>query len=423
MFFTGLTAAVGEGLQSSRQEAAARAEREADREQRLLAHLATSDDPEIASLALAGMLDQTQRKPRKGLRGFLGEMEGHPAIPTIQQLIKAGKATPNAPPEGEVPAALNPDQSAAMPSGSAVTPGGPPMRSLPGPTQFHREERQIFLTPDERARRQQEATVTGKLSAFRTGMREARTPEEQELVRNLSGGPRRTTAYRPVTLELDNGDGTTSITGGYFDPASGGYYDDEYTPLRNVKRIVPNSGAANRPPTNRYITDAKGVVHVVQGTAEVGNLGPIGKPYTPPPAYTGTATIEGEGGDAEVVRLPRGGGEPSSIGTRPAPAGAVSTDQALAQGVVAAIDKAIADARIPGVPIQQGLRDRLVQARNRQFGKTWTYEQWVAQSKINQPVAGVSGGPPPPPKRPAAKGKTPKKSAPASDPLGIRPGG
>lgn len=443
-FISGFTRGIAQGLQQTREENQRRSERENDREFRLLDALAKSDDPEIASMALAGMLDHQTGKPAKGLRGFLGEMQGHPALPTIQQLIRSGKQVPDADPTSQTtsqaPTAF-PEQTlasaqtvggvatpagqtpAAMSRSSAVTPGAPPLRMG-----FHTVPRQVFLTPEERAGREAEATVTGKLSAFRAGMRQAKTPEEQELVRNLSGGPRRTASYKPVTLELDNGDGTTSMTAGYFDQAGGGYYDDAYTPLSNVKRIVPNTGGSTNPnaglrgvkvkdPTSptgwsqEYHHPDGSVAYVVKGAT----------PYTPPPAFSGTTTIEDpDSGDATVSGIPRGGGAPVPLGTRPAPAGAPSTDQALAQGVIQAIDKAIADSRIPGVPLTPGMRERLVKQFNDRYGKTWTYEQWAAQAKIPTPAAGVSGGPPPPPR---GRGKGPagaKSKGTTSDPDDLR---
>lgn len=83
----GYTEAAGAERQRVREDQAKRDELEL----RTLSMLAQSPDHEIASRAVAGLLDFSQpRKKKGGLGGFLGETEGHPALPSIQQLLRAG---------------------------------------------------------------------------------------------------------------------------------------------------------------------------------------------------------------------------------------------------------------------------------------------------------------------------------------------
>lgn len=166
-FFGGLAAGYTKALTEDRHLQAQQDEARANRENAALQHLTTSDDPEIASMALTGLLNQ-QRKPSKGLRGFFNETEGNPMLPTIRELMAKGKQVPNAgaptpdaPPQGEVPAGIAED-SAALPAGSPVEPQGPRMSAAtapPGPVQFHEGPsvgthtvpRQAFLSAGEKA--------------------------------------------------------------------------------------------------------------------------------------------------------------------------------------------------------------------------------------------------------------------------------
>lgn len=65
----------------------------ATREQAVFQHLLTSDDPEIKSLAVAGMLDSTQpKKNKKGFAGWLGEMQANPQMDKIRALVAHDQA-------------------------------------------------------------------------------------------------------------------------------------------------------------------------------------------------------------------------------------------------------------------------------------------------------------------------------------------
>jgi hypothetical protein len=63
------------------------------REQAVLQHLLNSDDPEIKKLAVAGMLQSTQPKKRKGgFAGWLGEMQTNPHMDKISALVAQDQA-------------------------------------------------------------------------------------------------------------------------------------------------------------------------------------------------------------------------------------------------------------------------------------------------------------------------------------------
>ncbi len=193
MFFAGMAKGFSEALAGERQQAAQKAERDAAREDAILQHLTTSDDPEIASMALTGLLSKgSAQKPAKGLRGFLGEMQGNPMLPTIRDLISRGREVPTPgkpipmePPQGEVPPALaavpEAQGGAALPAGGPTQPGSQPMarpmpaaQAPPGPVQFNEGPsegsttvpRQVFMPPAEKAAAAEEAQYTGRARAY-----------------------------------------------------------------------------------------------------------------------------------------------------------------------------------------------------------------------------------------------------------------
>lgn len=238
MFFAGLAKAFGSGLEGVRAENAARAERQSQQENAILQHLSTSDDPEIASAAITGLLHQAQGKPLKGIRGFLGEVEGHPALPTIRQLIQAGRqvqhpsqsvpAEPQGPPQGQ-------PGSMAMPEQAATEPGAPPLSvsaaesgppgpanlagfgqgpsdrrvTLPGPVT--QEPRQLFRTAGQKAYDQERGQKQALVDVY-----QGASPTGRQAIRGTS-----TTGYR---YETDDYGGVTTFHNGEvldYAPAAG----------------------------------------------------------------------------------------------------------------------------------------------------------------------------------------------------------
>jgi len=135
-FFSGLAQALGQNIHDTRAENMRQAEAQADRENRVLQTLATSEDPEIAAHGIAGLMDQSLNRPQKGLRGWLGQMQGNPALPKIRDLVAKGRQQiPQEAPlvqgedTGGTPAAATPPPKggAALPAGGATEPGAAPL--------------------------------------------------------------------------------------------------------------------------------------------------------------------------------------------------------------------------------------------------------------------------------------------------------
>ena len=134
----GFTERKGVVEDQNRQEALAGS----DRERRVLESLINSPDPEVKSLAVAGLLDSAGPKKRKGgLSGWLGELQGSPHLQSIRDLIAhdaqgGGSGEPPAvAPEGasarptQAITGTSPASSAAplaQPTGSPTEVGGPP---------------------------------------------------------------------------------------------------------------------------------------------------------------------------------------------------------------------------------------------------------------------------------------------------------
>lgn len=224
-FFSGFARSIGNNLAQTRQENQRQAEAQADRENRVLQTLSQSDDPEIAAHGIAGLMDQTLQRPKKGLRGWLGEMAGNPALPKIRDLVTQGRqVVPHEPPltfgdeggaggaggsgaPGGIGAAATPPPKggAAQVAGGATEPGAAPLSMAavesggigplgpttqgtqrPMPSPLATVPRQVFLTPLQRAAQEQTASMTGKLEGFR----QARNPTEQRLLGGAGFAPK-----------------------------------------------------------------------------------------------------------------------------------------------------------------------------------------------------------------------------------------
>jgi len=170
----------------------AEAERAANREAAIFSSLMNADDPEVRSLALAGLLDSAKPRTKKsGLRGWIGEMESSPYMPQIQSLINTpvtehkqiqlpGEATrpglPGPIPGMDVvkPTIVTPPAGGAPASaGMSPTPmidsktqsaGPPPPQSYtqPPPIPYTvQKPRQVFLSPE--AKYEQMELLKGKV--------------------------------------------------------------------------------------------------------------------------------------------------------------------------------------------------------------------------------------------------------------------
>lgn len=100
------------------------------RESKIYEALIQSPDPEIQSIAFSGLLDSANPKRKKGLQGWMGEMQKNPAMEGIKRLIQtpvtSTSQVQSGPPaaQGYLPAPPSAAGSAALPT-SSPTAGGP----------------------------------------------------------------------------------------------------------------------------------------------------------------------------------------------------------------------------------------------------------------------------------------------------------
>ena len=139
--YSGLLRGFGETTRANRAERTRQIEAQIDRDQRIFEMLATSDDPEIAHGALAGLesLSIGTYEPKKGLARFLGgDMQANPAVARVFEIMRSpemvGAGFPvrafgvgeEAPAQATAPPAATRTQGAAMPAQAASEPGGGP---------------------------------------------------------------------------------------------------------------------------------------------------------------------------------------------------------------------------------------------------------------------------------------------------------
>lgn len=102
------------------------------RESKIYEALIQSPDPEIQSLAFSGLLDSANPKRKKGLQGWMGEMQKNPAMEGIKRLIQtpvtSTSQVQSGPPaaQGYLPAPPSAAGSAALPTSSPTAGGAPP---------------------------------------------------------------------------------------------------------------------------------------------------------------------------------------------------------------------------------------------------------------------------------------------------------
>jgi hypothetical protein len=410
-FFAGLASSFTENLKGHRAEQQRQAEQQADRESRILEHLSTSDDPEIASMALTGLISQAgPRKPKKGLKGWFGEVEQNPMLPTIRQLISAGKDTPDRPrnlADQPMQEPSGPEPTQGMPAGAGQEVTSPSLTHGPRP---------VFLPPEERARRDAGAAVHGRIGALREEMQAAGDdPLQQELVRGGGGFPRARSQGKPMMFTMANGE---RIPGTY-DPQTKEATDPQGNPLTGFIDFHPVAPEPRQRLNEDKVEDPPGsgkwswVTHDAD-TGKVLYRIPGAPPPTQPPANSGTTVVVDENGNPARFELPRGGGLGAKLGDVPPPASEKSDQQKQAESVVQDVLLDYnAQLRLYGGAVPAGLRDTLVQKYNTKFGVRRTFAQWLALSK----GAGVN----PPPSRGAAPGAAPSRGrGPANDPEGLR---
>lgn len=212
-----------------------RAQAATQRESQIFESLLGSDDPEIRTLALTGLLDTANPKKRKGgLKGWMGELEQSPYMESMRALINTPVQTPN-PAVGGLPPGATPPASgmtlpsrqsaqgvaapnvqpsiqetpeqapAAMAAGSPVAPAGSPSAGTgapPTPTSYTQAPpmpyslarmRNVFLTGADKVRADTAAKEQGEIEGMIQGLTpafgqsRAREIAEAVLVRSRTG--------------------------------------------------------------------------------------------------------------------------------------------------------------------------------------------------------------------------------------------
>jgi hypothetical protein len=186
------------------------AQRSQQREAAVFNTLINSPDPEIKSLAVTGLLHAAEPNKRKsGLSGWLGEMQASPYLPQIQALINTpveethqipGITSRTMTPEsasrmipGATPAAqptTSPTQAGSAPMAPAVATPPPtftPWETSPARTETTSRPRQVFPNAGDVAREQAAGQYGGRAQGLMDALRNAKTPEERQIVLELSG--------------------------------------------------------------------------------------------------------------------------------------------------------------------------------------------------------------------------------------------
>jgi len=187
------------------------AHRAQQREGKILDALINSPDPEIKSMAVAGLLHSAQPQKRKGgLRGWIGEMQESPYLEQIRGLVQTprtvmeptatGTTLPSVQTSGYLSTPPGQESSMAQPSTSPTEVGAPPpspvetrLQSTPsaGITTYTDRPvlrpREVFRTPEEQTRLTKTATAQGTVEGEVAGLTTALggTPEAAARARDL----------------------------------------------------------------------------------------------------------------------------------------------------------------------------------------------------------------------------------------------
>jgi hypothetical protein len=407
-YWTGLL----EGFQGQREAGITRSlEQDAQRRQqesKIYEYLLNSRDPEIQSMALAGMFESgVPGSKKKGLSGFMGELEGSQVYPKIRALmdqmvpddgVGGGPAPPQPgsasmstnqpvhdgsapiqlagaelPPEPPPPgvAAAPPGQAGELPDMGAM---GPP--PAPPVSRFKRRGTGI-PTAEEIAESNAAAARRGSLGAGLEAFRSAQNPDEQRIVAGMLGSPEATPSFGaepdnailpdgtvvPVTRNVRTGQVINGFTGEPLPPGSkmqprqtgGGalssFLEDsaesrQYLISQGADPTVVNAGS----PSGAWEYRRDGAGRIILNASE----------FTQPPAYGGTFNefdpMSPTG--RSVVPINRGGGRGPALGNAPPVAGDVMGPEADAKAFLQLINRAIAQAENATSPVAS-LRKKL----------------------------------------------------------------
>jgi hypothetical protein len=240
------------------------AAKRSDREARVYEALLSSPDPEIQSLAAAGLLESARGPMKKGgIAGWLGQMEESAILPQIQRLVQTPVmgtkevpgtptlpsksmtgylATPppitgslaqstGSPTEGEPTAPLQVDETVTAdvdrtpPSALTITEQPSRPTTVKQPTLV---PRRVFLSPEESMLRNKRAAAQGDVEGEVAGLiaagyteQEARALVAKKYERRYGAGG----ADRSIFGEILQPDGTWKSGSVVFDPQSGAHID------------------------------------------------------------------------------------------------------------------------------------------------------------------------------------------------------
>lgn len=323
----------------------AEAQASQQRESKVFEALVNSPDPEIQSMAVAGLLHSAQPNQRKsGLRGWLGEMQQSPFLPQIQSLIQQPTTTtepvmglPSAQTSGFISEPPGQQSSLAQPESSPTEVGAPPPRQVETQlstqpvaapllgTKTVQRPRQVFRTPEQTAvgtaRGKAQGDVEGDIAGYEAmGMSrpDALAQVRAERLRKTQG-----TGVQSVSGEAPDPTGKMSPTFGVFDkdPASPTYgqYLNPSTKAP-IPGFRPHSAGANY----RYGQNREAISREVYGK-NFADLAPeevsdvLKREQT---LVKTTATSRTEGSNAAVMTKPIGVSEAQRtntiVGTTPA---------------------------------------------------------------------------------------------------------
>jgi hypothetical protein len=413
-------------------------------------YLLSSSDPKIQALAMSGLFESARPGSRaKGLKGFMGEVQGGEIYPQILSAMEEQVSDQAAPPAKPNSAALpsttpvhggpstsfiNPQGTEATAPGGFVSPraaagageglaagamGGPAPEAPPGlaappaPVEHPTHRRGTGVhTAEEVAEATAKAGVAGKLSGIDAGFAGAPPDIVQRAKLGVIGAPMPIDRGAAGPLMADPNDPDTPIPtlriGGQIVRA------DTQEPVSGLIGYVKPTTGGRVTKTMRDPRSSTGYSSVTYDATGVEQFR-VPVEYNPPPAYGGTAVIDDPASPTHrsVAPINRGGGMGAPLAPAPAPEGQATADQAEAEGWVKAVAAKVREGRIlPGTA--KGAYDATTKAVTQ--GKYQTYEdlQKAAQksggvgatdtrgsvadrvaARLRQNQQGFQGAPPP----------------------------
>lgn len=418
-----------------------RSKADQDREFSLLQALATHMDPEIAAIGAAGLLDLAgggAPKSRKGLSGFLGEVDRSSAMGPLRQFLGAGSTNATAVPgsaaqpstalvepeaqkvgAGAQPATFGGGEGPATGGVTAPTFGGtstagpgasappdfggdvgPPQFGMPGlgvpppppaPETPQLRMRRLFPSAGDIAEETAFRQLQGRFQAALNMIRQAKNPVEQDLALGLAGSPRRQSNNKPMNAQYRTADGQEMEGTVIFDPVSGQAEVDgapvtilkmlPTNPPRPIRSTVQGPGGT----LQEQFRDPNNLNAPPLATVETGR-----KPPPAPPAYSSIIqTPEG------YVPVFRGGGTGAPIADTMPRAGELDPAQQEATGWLADVQAEV-KAQLSAGNRTPGLRaaTALPVAQQNEIVKRVTKGRYQTIGQLTAATKKTAGGPP-----------------------------